>query len=96
MGQAQRTHINAPSVMGPLRLAHPTGLAEKIGHPAQQQASPFQIGDSVAVTDGPLKGLSGIVSNIAKERVVVMLTLLGREKPVAFPFKQINRENGAP
>ena len=70
-------------------------LAEKNAHPAHQQASPFQIGDSVAVTDGPLKGLSGIVSNIAKERVVVMLTLLGREKPIAFPFQQINRENGA-
>jgi transcriptional antiterminator RfaH len=70
-------------------------LAEENRQTPLQQASPFRIGDCVAVTDGPLKGLSGIISNIAKERVVVMLTLLGREKPVAFPFKQINRENGA-
>ncbi len=72
-------------------------LARKNSQPDPQQASPFQIGDSVAVTDGPLKGLSGIVSAVAKERVVVMLTLLGREKPVTFPMQQINnqaRENG--
>lgn len=37
----------------------------------------------MVVADGPLKGLAGIVSEIARERVVVMLTLLGREKSVA-------------
>jgi transcriptional antiterminator RfaH len=61
------------------------------GHPPQQQANPFQVGDSVAVTEGPLKGLSGIVSSVARERVVVMLTLLGREKPVAIPVQQLSQ-----
>ncbi len=39
----------------------------------------------MAIADGPLKGMSGIVSAVAEERVTVMLSLLGREKPVAIP-----------
>ncbi|WP_300455452.1 transcription termination/antitermination NusG family protein [Accumulibacter sp.] len=35
--------------------------------------------------DGPLKGLCGIVSAVAVERVTVLLSLRGREKPVAIP-----------
>jgi transcriptional antiterminator RfaH len=69
-------------------------LSRLSGNPPHE--TPFQIGDNVAITDGPLKGLSGIVSSVARERVVVMLTLLGREKPVAIPHEQLTtqaREN---
>lgn len=37
------------------------------------------------ISAGPLKGLSGIVSLVAEVRVTVLLSLLGREKPVAIP-----------
>lgn len=50
-----------------------------------EDAAPFEIGAQVAVVDGPLKGLSGLVSAIAAERVAVMLTLLGREKQILIP-----------
>jgi transcriptional antiterminator RfaH len=55
----------------------------------QGQSAPFRVGENVEVADGPLKGLAGIVSETAQERVVVMLTLLGREKPVAFPANHL-------
>ena len=53
------------------------------------QPSPFKAGDAVAIADGPFAGLTGIVSRVAEQRVVVLLTLLGRETPVAFPHDQI-------
>ena len=59
-------------------------LAERNGEQAEKSA-PFEIGAQVAVVDGPLKGLSGLVSAIAEERVAVMLTLLGREKQILIP-----------
>lgn len=65
-------------------------LAEQCDSPEQQSAAPFKAGEIVEVSDGPLKGLSGIVSSVAQERVVVMLTLLGREKPVAMPLDQLS------
>lgn len=60
-------------------------LAEHQARGHDQEKFPFRTGDSVAISDGPLKGLSGIVSAVAAERVTVLLSLLGREKPVAIP-----------
>lgn len=50
-----------------------------------ENISPFTVGEQVAVVDGPLKGLTGLVSAIADERVAVLLSLLGREKPIMIP-----------
>ena len=50
-----------------------------------EKVHPFQSGDSVEIAAGPLKGMSGIVSAVAEERVTIMLSLLGREKAVAVP-----------
>jgi transcriptional antiterminator RfaH len=47
--------------------------------------SPFKQGDQVLIVDGPFKGLEGIVSKVAEERVSVLMTLLGRERSLDFP-----------
>ena len=54
-----------------------------------EESLPFQAGDSVEISNGPLKGLSGIVSAVSAERVTVLLSLLGREKPVAIPIDHV-------
>ncbi len=59
------------------------------------QASPFQVGAQVALADGPLKGLTGIVSRVARERVVVLLHLLGGEQPVTVPVDQLVAADGS-
>lgn len=51
----------------------------------EHHSTPFQAGDSVIIGEGPLKGMSGIVSHVARERVLVLLTLLGREQEVSLP-----------
>ena len=50
---------------------------------------PFKAGEQVVFSNGPLKGLSGLVSSVAAERVMVMMSLLGREKVVAVPANQL-------
>lgn len=79
------TFGTTPATLGDMDVAAIRAIAERGANTLQAQATPFRAGENVAVTDGPLKGLAGIVSEIAAERVVVMLTLLGREKPVAIP-----------
>ena len=44
---------------------------------------PFEAGAAVVFTAGPLKGLSGIVSGVAAQRVQVMLTLLGQDQKIS-------------
>ena len=50
---------------------------------ATMPEQPFEAGQQVVFCAGPLKGASGIVSGVAAERVMVLMSLLGREQTVA-------------
>ncbi len=70
------THLQAlRGVLDELRLAMPN--------------QPFTPGMSVAFAEGPLKGLEGIVSTIAEERVTVLFTLMGQPQRVAVSPNQL-------
>ena len=51
-------------------------LTEQVAKSQPEQ--PFEAGSHVVFSSGPLKGAAGIVSDVARERVTVMLTLLGQ------------------
>ncbi len=50
---------------------------------------PLSAGMAVSFSSGPLKGLNGIVSDVADERVMVLFSLLGRQQAVAVPADQL-------
>lgn len=54
-----------------------------------QPDQPLQPGAAVVFASGPLKGMSGLVSSVAAERVMVMMSLLGREQAVAASAHQL-------
>ncbi|MCB1965825.1 MAG: hypothetical protein KDI64_07195 [Candidatus Accumulibacter sp.] len=74
-----------PATLDEATLAAIRALVESRARAMDEQRAPFQPGDSVQIAAGPLKGMSGIVSAVADERVSVLLSLLGREKSVAVP-----------
>jgi transcriptional antiterminator RfaH len=41
-------------------------------------------GDKVLVKSGPFSGLEGLVSAVAKDRVLVLMSLLGKEQSIGF------------
>lgn len=51
--------------------------------PPEGQASPLAVGDRVQVVSGPLAGLSGVVSLTDRQRVEVLLLMMGRETRVS-------------
>lgn len=51
-----------------------------------QQSTPFRAGDCVIISEGPLRGLQGIVSAVASERVAVLMSLLGRDQTLNLPM----------
>ena len=55
---------------------------------------PFNIGDSVKVTDGPFDDFSGLVDEINKDKqkVKVMVSIFGRPTPVELDFFQVELE----
>lgn len=53
----------------------------------------YEIGDSVKIISGPLDGFSGVVQEInsEKKKVVVQVSMFGRETPVELELTQILR-----
>lgn len=61
--------------------------AEMDGQLIKEISSPLQPGDVVEITDGPMRGLAGIVHSLLKgdDRVRVLLDFLGSQNPVDVP-----------
>ena len=100
--QTRNLILDIPSVMGFLGVDDvPTPLrpdeVEKILEPESSiehrsiVESPFKIGDSVKVTDGPFSSLTGVVHEVSTERmkVKVMISFFGRSTPTELDFSQV-------
>jgi transcriptional antiterminator RfaH len=87
-GQSIAPIRSTPGVSTLVRFGHqPARLPEAHLHALRQllaqaaEASPEQPitpGMAVAFAEGPLKGLQGVVSSVADERVTVLFTLIGQ------------------
>ncbi len=51
--------------------------------------SPIRCGRRVRVADGPLQGMEGLVSDVAQERVVILMNLLGHDTRVSVSRHQL-------
>ena len=100
--QTRNLILDIPSVMGFLGVDDvPTPLrpdeVEKILEPDNSiehrsvVESPFNIGDSVKVIDGPFSSLTGVVHEVSTERmkVKVMISFFGRSTPTELDFSQV-------
>jgi transcriptional antiterminator RfaH len=48
-------------------------------------------GAAVLVRDGPFSGLSGLVSKVGSQRVMVLLEIMGKEQTLGFDLGQLDR-----
>jgi transcriptional antiterminator NusG len=55
---------------------------------------PFEVGESVKVTDGPFSGFHGIIEevNAEKHKLKVMVMIFGRQNPLELSFMQVSKE----
>lgn len=64
--------------------------AETLRETAQMdQISPFQPGMPVQIQDSPLAGIQALVQAVSKDRVTLLLNILGRPQTVQVEFGQI-------
>ena len=54
-----------------------------------EESPELQPGDVVSLTGGPFKGLQGLYSKHSKDRVEVLLTLLGQQRRIFVPSSQV-------
>ena len=55
---------------------------------------PYEVGESVKVTDGPFSGFHGIIEdvNAEKRKLKVMVMIFGRQNPLELSFMQVAKE----
>ena len=55
---------------------------------------PFEVGESVKVTDGPFSGFHGVIEevNTEKHKLKVMVMIFGRQNPLELSFMQVSKE----
>jgi transcription antitermination factor NusG len=54
-----------------------------------EKASGLKPGGAVSLIEGPFKGFSGLYSKRSKDRVEVLLTLLGQQQRILVPSHQV-------
>ena len=55
---------------------------------------PYEVNETVKVTDGPFSGFSGIIEeiNTEKHKLKVMVKIFGRKTPLELGFMQVEKE----
>ncbi len=110
-GEAQHTITNIPGVIGflgsgtggskvpiPLRQAEVNRILGKVDEAEEyeeQLETPFIVGESVKVMDGPFSGFTGTVEEVFEERkkLNVMVKIFGRNTPVELNYFQVEKQD---
>ncbi len=108
--EGETPHIirNIPNVLGflgaekggkpvPLRVAEVNrilGKVDELAESAEEINTPFIVGESVKVIDGPFNSFTGVIEEInpEKKKLKVSVKIFGRKTPVELSFMQVEKE----
>ncbi len=70
------------------------GKVDELAERAEDMNIPYNIGESIKVTDGPFNGFTGIIEEInsEKKKLKVMVKIFGRKTPLELGFMQVEKE----
>ena len=106
VGELVHVLRNTPNVLGflggtdapvPLRQSEINrilGKVEELQEDSSEVATPYTVGESVKVTEGPFSGFSGVVAEVnnEKRKLIVTVKVFGRSTPLALGFMQVEKE----
>ncbi len=87
--------MDNPQVVRQSEINRILGTAEEaIIESAELISIPFNVDDTVKVTDGPFSGFSGVIEevNTEKRKLKVMVKIFGRKTPLELAFTQVEKE----
>ena len=95
LGFLGATEGGAPKAPIPLRQSEVNRILGKVDEADNQEKleTPFIVGESVKVMDGPFSGFTGSVEEIFEERkkLNVMVKIFGRNTPVELNYMQVEK-----
>ncbi len=107
-GEIPHILSNIPNVIGflgqkanedptPLRMSEVNRILGKVDELAagdEELNTPFYVGESVKVIDGPFNSFTGIIEEVndEKKKLKVMVKIFGRKTPLELSFMQVEKE----
>ena len=108
VGEIPHILQNIPNVIGflgqkanedptPLRTSEVNRILGKVDELAagdEELNTPFYVGESVKVIDGPFNSFTGIIEEVndEKKKLKVMVKIFGRKTPLELSFMQVEKE----
>jgi len=70
------------------------GKVDELQESGEEFDTPFIIGETVKVIDGPFNGFNGTIEeiNVEKKKLKVMVKIFGRKTPLELSFMQVEKE----
>ncbi len=71
------------------------GTVDELANSEEEISTPFFVGETVKVTDGPFNGFTGTIEEVneEKKKLKVMVKIFGRKTPLELSFLQVAKEN---
>lgn len=106
VGEIAHTLRNTPNVLGflggldnptPLRQSEVNRILGKVDEMQEEAVDaviPFEVGETVKVTEGPFNGFSGVIEKVDsdKKKVTVTVKVFGRSTGLDLGFMQVVKE----
>lgn len=109
VGEIQPMLRNVPNVLGflsnsksntkpmplrPVEVSQMLGTIDEVAEVPDDVVIPYEVGESVKVTDGPFRGFDAIIEevNSDKKKLKVMVKIFGRKTPLELSFMQVEKQ----
>ena len=83
-----------PSPLRPNEVSYLLGTVDEMQDVPEDVVIPFEVGESVKVTEGPFSGFDAVIEEVnnEKKKLKVMVKIFGRKTPLELGFMQVEKQ----
>lgn len=83
-----------PMPLRPAEVKQMLGTIDEIAEIPEDVDIPFEVGESVKVTEGPFSGFDAVIEEVIsdKKKLKVMVKIFGRKTPLDLGFMQVEKQ----
>jgi len=88
------TKGDEPTPLRPSEVNRILGKVDELAESDEEITTPFYVGESVKVIDGPFNSFTGVIEEVndEKKKLKVMVKIFGRKTPLELSFMQVEKE----